>query len=308
MWVEESIHSKNTRLADIEAQGVSNFPEWKERVWAAVGQVKAAEISVKTLKQEVIQLNNSSTKHDDELGMIFNSFDTYQSPLQKSIQTATERIDNIEASKLGGIETVTVIPEQLILERKVEELEMDCINDRLRIYGLESRINAGANELQVGEFIICSPKYLMAYLVATDSEEVNFGVFVYPYNILTRIQQRLKGEDTLTEVVKHKKYLASLNMYEDEAITVYTLSIFAPGLFGGKCSTKSDIGRFLDYAKWRNKSLQKGLGYNIEKMLDPVYRDIKMIIAMKYQPYPPLRVLDTKMESKAIKFISVIVR
>ena len=95
----------------------------------------------------------------------------------------------------------------------------------------------------------------MAYLVATDSEEVNFGVFVYPYNILTRIQQRLKGEDTLTEVVKHKKYLASLNMSEDEAIIVYTLSIVNLGLFGGKRSTKSAIGPLPDYAKFRNKSL-----------------------------------------------------
>ena len=113
--MEESIHSKNPRLADIEAQGVSNFPEWKERVWAAVGQVKAAEISVKTLKQEVIQLNNSSTKHDDKLGMIFNSFATLQSSLHKSIQIVTKRVDKIEASKLGGTLTVIDIPEKMIL-------------------------------------------------------------------------------------------------------------------------------------------------------------------------------------------------
>ena len=75
------------------------------------------------------------------------------------------------------------------------------------------------------------------------------GGFVYPYNILTRIQQRLKVEETLVEVVKHKKYLAIPNIYEDEAITVYTLSIVTPGLFGGKLSTMSDIRTFPDYTK-----------------------------------------------------------
>ena len=79
--MEESIHSKNPRLADIEAQGVSNFPEWKERVWEAVVQVKAAEISVKTPKQELIEFANSSTKHDGKLGIIFNIFAAFRSSI-----------------------------------------------------------------------------------------------------------------------------------------------------------------------------------------------------------------------------------
>ena len=60
-----------------------------------MGQVKAAEISVKTLKHYLIELNNSSTKHDDKLGMIFNSFATFQYSMQKFIQTFTERVDMI---------------------------------------------------------------------------------------------------------------------------------------------------------------------------------------------------------------------
>ena len=53
-WVEDIIYSTNlliADIADIEAQGVSKFSEWKEHVQAAVGQVKAAEISVKNLQQ-----------------------------------------------------------------------------------------------------------------------------------------------------------------------------------------------------------------------------------------------------------------
>ena len=123
------------------------------------------------------------------------------------------------------------LPEQLILERKIEELEMDRISDCLRIDGLESRINAGADKLRVGEVIIRSPQDLMAHLVATNCEGVDFGGLVCPYNILTRIQQRLKGEETLAEVVKHKKNLAILNIYDGEAIKLYTFFIVAPGFF-----------------------------------------------------------------------------
>ena len=70
-------------------------------------QVKVAEISIKYMETELIQLTNSSTKYDDELGMIFNSFANFQSSLQKSIQTVTKRVDNIVASNLSGTATVT---------------------------------------------------------------------------------------------------------------------------------------------------------------------------------------------------------
>ena len=132
-WLEESIHSTNLRLAKIEAQGVSHFTEWKEHVHTAVGQVKAANISVKALQQELIALTNSSTKHDDWLGIIFKSFDTFQSSLQKSMKTVTKRIDNIEDYNLGGTATVTGIPDHLILDRRIEDLDMYHIDDHLRI-------------------------------------------------------------------------------------------------------------------------------------------------------------------------------
>ena len=53
-WVVDSILSTNLRLADIEAQGVSCFLECKEHVRTAVEQIQVAEISVKTLQQELI--------------------------------------------------------------------------------------------------------------------------------------------------------------------------------------------------------------------------------------------------------------
>ena len=110
----------------------------------------------------------------------------------------------------------------------------------------------------------------------------------------------MKCEENIAEVFKHKKDLSGLKISEDKAITVYTLSNIAPGLFGGTRSTKSDIGPLPDYTKLRKKSLQTGLGYDIEKMLDPVHWYIKMIITIQYHSYPPLRAMATEMALKAI--------
>ena len=43
-------------------------------------------------------------------------------------------------------------------------------------------------------------------------------------------------------------------------------------------------------------------------MLYPVHCDIKMIIVVQYQSYPPLRALATEMTLKAVKFISALFR
>ena len=65
----------------------------------------------------------------------------------------------------------------------------------------------------------------------------------------------------MAEVMKHKKYLAILKMSEDEGIKIYTFLVVVPSLFGGKITTKSDIAYLQTYGKWRDKSLQTGLGY-----------------------------------------------
>ena len=51
---------------------------------------------------------------------------------------------------------------------------MDSVADRLCIGRLESRINSGADELQVDEVIIYSPQDLKANMVATNCEGVDF--------------------------------------------------------------------------------------------------------------------------------------
>ena len=54
--------------------------------------------------------------------------------------------------------------------------------------------------------------------------------------------------------------------------------------------------------------MQIGLGYDIEKMLDPVYLDIKIIIEMQYHTYPTLRDLTTEIALKSVEFISALFR
>ena len=108
----------------------------------------------------------------------------------------------------------------------------------------------------------------------------------------------------MTEVMKQKNYPAGMNMLEDEAITIYTLSVVVPSLVGGKRTTKSDIAYLPTYGKWRNKSLQKGLGYDLEKMLDPIHGYIKLIITDQYKSHPNLKEMDTEMSLRSVEFLS----
>ena len=113
--MDESILSTKLRLANIEAQVASHFPEWKEHVRATVGQIKVADTSVKTLQQELIELTNLYTKYNYKLGMIFRSISSFKSSIQKSIQTVTKRAYRIEAFTLVVTTTRTSLPEQKIL-------------------------------------------------------------------------------------------------------------------------------------------------------------------------------------------------
>ena len=100
-----------------------------------------------------------------------------------------------------------------------------------------------------------SPEDLKAHLVPVQGEASDSGVFICVYNILIRIHQRIKGEETMAEVIKHKKDLVSLKMSEDEAVTVYTFSVVVPSLLGGDRTTNSDIVYLPTYGNWRDKSL-----------------------------------------------------
>ena len=79
-----------------------------------------------------------------------------------------------------------------------------------------------------------------------------------------------------------------------------------PSLFVGKRTTKSDINYPPTYGKWRDKISQTGFGYDLEKLLDPVHQDIKLIIAEKYQRHPSHKSLDTEMDLMLVEFVSAL--
>ena len=105
------------------------------------------------------------------VGNDLQHFSGFQFSLHKSIQTVTENVESIETSTLVVTTTMKNLHEKVILERKIEELEMDCIADLLRIDGLESRIYDGADELRVGEVIIRSPQDLKSNMARLTVKE-----------------------------------------------------------------------------------------------------------------------------------------
>ena len=52
------------------------------------------------------------------------------------------------------------------LVEQISEMKKSRISDCLRIYGLDSRLNAGDDELAIGGVIVCSPKDLKFHMVA----------------------------------------------------------------------------------------------------------------------------------------------
>ena len=65
------------------------------------------------------------------------------------------------------------------LVEQISELNKDILSDHLCIYGLESRLNAGADEISIGELIVRSPDDPKAHMVEVQGEASNFGGFFY---------------------------------------------------------------------------------------------------------------------------------
>ena len=135
----------------------------------------------------------------------------FQEGVLQNIHTVMERVDNMEVSTLTGFKDQEPIQLEVLVDQ-IYDIDKDRISDCLRIDSLDSRLNTGSDELQIGEVIERSPEDLKAHMVEVQGEASNFGEFVCVYNIFTRIHQCIKGEETMSEVMKHNKDLASLKM------------------------------------------------------------------------------------------------
>ena len=57
---------------------------------------------------------------------------------------------------------------------QIYDIYEDRISYRLRIDGLDSRLNAGADKLVIGEVVVRSPEDLKAHMVEFQGEAINF--------------------------------------------------------------------------------------------------------------------------------------
>ena len=115
------------------------------------------------------------------------------------------------------------------------------------------------------------------------------------------------GGGGVAKVMKHKKDLASLKMLEDEAITFYAFSVVVSSIFEGKKKTNSYIAYLQIYVKWMDNTLQTGLGCDLEKMLDPIHWDIKLITTKQYQFHMSLKARAAEMALRSVEFVSYLV-
>ena len=154
----------------------------------------------------MVNAKSTQNRHEDELTLIFDKLYVFQEGFLQNTLNMTERVDIMEASTLPG-STDQGSSQLEALEEHIYEMEKDRISDRLHIDGLESRLNAGNDGLAIGEMIVHSTEDLKAHMVEVQGEAINLGVLFSVYNILTRIQQHIKGEETMAEVMKHNKVL-----------------------------------------------------------------------------------------------------
>ena len=137
---------------------------------------------------------------------------------------------------------------------------------------------------------------------------MDFGGFADVYNVFIRMHSKSKGETSMEEHFKHKKDIKALSLSEAEATSFYSFTITAPAPFHGKKSKKSDIPSLDTPEKWKNKKLMIGAGYDMEKMLEQVHQEVRLIIELAYQDFPALSALANTILLKSIEFAASFVR
>ena len=101
-WADKGLHTTNLRVTDLEAQELENLPEWREKLRMALEEVGGGEASVRDIQVALGDVNYKQQNNEDELKLIFEKFSMFQEGVLQKILTATERVDNMEASTLAG--------------------------------------------------------------------------------------------------------------------------------------------------------------------------------------------------------------
>ena len=100
-WDDKGLRTTNLRVVELEAQGLENFPEWREKLRVALEQVGWVEAEVKGLQVAFGDANVTQNRHEDELKLIFDKLSMFQEGFLHNIHTMTERVKKMESSTLA---------------------------------------------------------------------------------------------------------------------------------------------------------------------------------------------------------------
>ena len=147
-WSDEGLRTTNIYVVDLEAQELENFPEWRENLRVSLEKIGWEEAAAKDLQVKLGVDKSTQNRHADDLTLIFDKLSVFQEGVLQKIRTVTEIVENMEASfMMGFIDQGSNQLEALV--EHISDLEKYRIPYRLRIDGLESRINAGDYELVI---------------------------------------------------------------------------------------------------------------------------------------------------------------
>ena len=77
-WDDKGLHTVNLRFVELEAQGLEQFPECREKLRVELEQVGWEETEVKDLQVALGDANVTNSRHEDELKLIFDKLSVFQ--------------------------------------------------------------------------------------------------------------------------------------------------------------------------------------------------------------------------------------
>ena len=288
-WVEEVVETTNLRVSEMEHNiGQADFSEYAgTSLWN----------SISLLSDGLKTVEDQGDAMEAELTTMFEATLKMRDGFEFQMEAMERRLSALEEGDNQGTDSAELVA-------RIRDLEQLRVGDRIRLEGLESRVDTGTNRYELNSSVsLSSDVDVLAFLDNEYREDdFEFGGFADVYNVLLRLDDNINETNNLQAILKVRRDLKHLNLSEGEAMAIHTHSGLLPPIFGGKRTTSSEIGSLPAYVKWRNKSNMTGLAYDMEKNLPMVERDIKAVIQLHYEG--DLAIMATKMLDVSISFIS----
>jgi hypothetical protein len=236
---------------------------------------------------------------------------SFQERYKEKFQTLEHRIDGVE---FGGVSVEADSLEVSSLKLRVEDLSKQGVADRVHIDSLESRLASDTVSVVIGEHsekgptVLCSSEDLRSYIAMSGlSTHLNFGGFADVYVLLLHLEAQHSDTPSMSNMLKSRKDVRSLNISLDEAMVIHSHLSLVPTIFGSVQggSRKSELSGLPTIKSWRCRSDASGLADVIDKDLRNVEREASDIIRMQYgeQECVELREVVVAMLRRSVEFI-----